>query len=49
MNNIVGVNRAPWCYYIEEELPRNTMGKIERQKLTKKLHVHIESERTRYF
>lgn len=49
MNEIVGVNRTPWCYYIEKELPRNTMGKVKRQSLTEKLNVYIKSERTRYF
>ena len=49
MYKVVGKNRSPWCYFIEEDLPRNTFGKVERQKLTEKLYAVIQSEHTRYF
>ncbi len=45
----VGKNRAPWCYIFHEKLPRNTLGKIERQKLTEKLYELLQSEHPRYF
>ena len=44
-----GRNRIPWCYYYEENLPRNTSGKIQRQLLKEKLHGYIQSHRTGYF
>lgn len=45
----VGKTRMPWCYYFEESLPRNTMGKIQRHLLKEKLHEYIQSNRKRYF
>ncbi len=49
MTETLGKNRVPWCYYIKEKLPRNTLGKVERQKLSENLHALIQSEHTRYF
>jgi acyl-coenzyme A synthetase/AMP-(fatty) acid ligase len=49
MDNRVGKNRAPWFYYIEETLPRNSMGKVQRQQLTEKLHAYLRSGHTRYY
>ena len=49
MLNLVGKNRTPWRYYIEKDLPRNTNGKIQRQKLEEKINEYIQSEHTRYY
>lgn len=49
MAAMVGKKRSPWCYFIKNELPRNTPGKIERQKLTAEIDGLIQSEHTRYF
>jgi len=49
MNCMVGVKRLPWCYFIKDKLPRNSPGKIERNKLAKDLDVLIRSEHKRYF
>jgi acyl-coenzyme A synthetase/AMP-(fatty) acid ligase len=45
----IGKNRMPWCYYIEDELPRSTSGKIQRQTLNILLNEYIERNHTRYF
>ena len=45
----LGKNRMPWCYYIEESLPRNTAGKLQRQIIKNKLDEHIQSHSKRYF
>ncbi|NLX29021.1 MAG: acyl--CoA ligase [Bacteroidales bacterium] len=45
----VGKNRMPWCYYLEEQLPRSTAGKIQRQLLNEKLNGYIKEHRTGYF
>jgi acyl-coenzyme A synthetase/AMP-(fatty) acid ligase len=45
----LGKNRMPWCYYIEESLPRNTAGKLQRQIIKNKLDEHIQSNSKRYF
>jgi acyl-coenzyme A synthetase/AMP-(fatty) acid ligase len=45
----LGKNRMPWCYYIEERLPRNTAGKLQRQIIKTKLNEHIQSNSKRYF
>jgi acyl-coenzyme A synthetase/AMP-(fatty) acid ligase len=45
----VGKHRAPWCYYPEESLPRNSAGKIQRQIIKEKLHGYIQSHRKGYF
>jgi len=45
----VGKNRAPWCYYFEETLPRNTSGKIQRQDIKEKLHGYIQLHHKGYF
>jgi acyl-coenzyme A synthetase/AMP-(fatty) acid ligase len=45
----LGKNRMPWCYYIEERLPRNTAGKLQRQIIKNKLDEHIRSNSKRYF
>ncbi len=47
--NKLGKNRMPWCYYIEEKLPRNTAGKLQRQIIKNKLDEHIQSNSKRYF
>jgi len=45
----LGKNRMPWCYYIEESLPRNTAGKFQRQLIKNMLNEHIKSHSKRYF
>lgn len=45
----LGKNRMPWCYCIEERLPRNTAGKLQRQIIKSKLDEHIQSNSKRYF
>ena len=45
----LGKNRMPWCYYIEESLPRNTAGKLQRQIIKIKLNEYIQSHSKRYF
>jgi len=45
----LGKNRVPWCYYIEEQLPRSSTGKIQRQTIKDKLHEYIGTNRKRYF
>ena len=45
----LGKNRMPWCYYIEESLPRNTAGKLQRQIIKNKLDERIQSHSKRYF
>ena len=45
----LGKNRMPWCYYIEESLPRNTAGKYQRKLIKDKLNEHIQSHSKRYF
>jgi acyl-coenzyme A synthetase/AMP-(fatty) acid ligase len=49
MHHVVGKFRSPWCYYIENELPRNTSGKIQREKLKNRLDGYIQSGYKRYF
>lgn len=45
----LGKNRMPWCYYIEESLPRNTAGKLQRQIIKKMLNERIQTNSKRYF
>ena len=45
----LGKNRMPWCYYIEERLPRNTAGKLQRQIIKNKLDEYNQSNSKRYF
>jgi len=45
----LGKNRMPWCYYIEEKLPRNTAGKLQRQIIKNKVDEYIRSNSKRYF
>jgi long-chain acyl-CoA synthetase len=45
----LGKNRMPWCYYVEESLPRNTAGKLQRQLIKNKLNEYIQSHSKRYF
>jgi long-chain acyl-CoA synthetase len=45
----LGKNRMPWCYYIEESLPRNTAGKLQRQIIKNMLNERIQSNSKRYF
>ena len=49
MNQKVGKRRSPWCYIFKKKLPRNSPGKIERQKLADNLDELIQTEYTRYF
>lgn len=49
MNQKVGKRRSPWCYIFKNKLPRNSPGKIERQKLADNLDELIKTEYTRYF
>lgn len=49
MNQKVGKRRSPWCYIFRNKLPRNSPGKIERQKLADNLDELIQTEYTRYF
>ena len=44
----LGKNRMPWCYYLEESLPRNTAGKYQRQLIKNKLTENIQSHSKRY-
>jgi acyl-coenzyme A synthetase/AMP-(fatty) acid ligase len=49
INDKVGVHRTPWRCYIEKSLPRNSIGKIQREELGKKVHEYIRSEHQNYF
>jgi acyl-coenzyme A synthetase/AMP-(fatty) acid ligase len=49
MDDRVGKNRSPWIYYIEEILPRNSQGKVQRRQLTEKLHDCMRSGHPRYY
>ena len=39
----IGKNRMPWCYYYEENLPRSSGGKVQRQILKERLNGYIQS------
>ncbi len=45
----VGKNRMPWCFYIEEQLPRSTAGKIQRKQLSELLNGYLQANRTGHF
>jgi acyl-coenzyme A synthetase/AMP-(fatty) acid ligase len=49
MDGEVGKNRAPWFYYVEKSLPRNSTGKVQRRELIEKLRGYQQSGHTRYF
>ena len=49
LGEMLGIHRTPWRYFIEDKLPRNSMGKIQREELGKKVHEYIQSGHQRHF
>jgi acyl-coenzyme A synthetase/AMP-(fatty) acid ligase len=49
MDERVGKNRAPWFYCIEESLPRNSSGKVQRHQLKEKMHACLRSGHPRNY